>query len=283
MDGSWAADDDPQRLGAEADKRLRALAPKTPDDFREIWVMSLEDHRRRFGPTHTETLNAMDQLADYLAEQGQDRQAAALFEEVRRIEPERYESSLFWGPWFPLAVLKLRVGDREGFRALLGELLDRFGSTENPTIAEHISRLGTLIPQTVDPARLLVLGRRVVATNAERPWYLLARGAAEYRAGQYEAAARTVTAALSRQDYAAGRVQTKSLLAMGQARLGDLAAARRTLAEVDQALATAPTAIDQYGFRPGWHWREAAIATILHREAEGVLLDAAFPVDPFTR
>ncbi len=140
-----------------------------------------------------------------------------------------------------------------------------------------------MIPGAADPARLLDLARVAVAAWPEDPWFLLARGAAEYRAKQCRAAVESLTLALSRQDYPAGRVQTQLILAMAHARLGDLNAAQRDLAEANRALATATMETDPNGFRIGWHWREATLARILHREAEGVVLDSAFPADPFTR
>ncbi len=284
--GTWGGEPDLRRLGAEAEVLLREFIPKRPEDLRLAWSILLEDHRRRLGPTHPETLNAMDQLADQLAQGGQDRQAATLFEEVRRIDPGRYElgDGTAWGPWFPLAVLKLRAADRGGFGAVVDEMYRRFEGTKEPIIAGHVARLWTLLPgASAELARLLDLARVAVAGEADNPWFLLARGAVEYRAGQYRAAVETLTLALSRQAYPAGRVQTQSILAMAHARLGDLEAARRVLAGADHALAlaTATTEIDQYGFPRGWHWREAAMAQILYREAEGVLLDAAFPADPF--
>ena len=282
--GEDGAGTDLQVLRAEADVRLSELAPKTSEDFREIWARSLEDHRRRLGPKHSATLGAMDRLADLLAEQGQDRQAATLLEAVQRIEPARYELGGAWGPWFPLAVLKLRDGNLDGFRALLAELLRRFGTTRDPTIAQHLSRLGSLVPSTAaDPARFHELARIAVAAEGENPWFLLALGAAEYRAGEYRAVVDTLTKARARQAYPAGVVQTMSILAMAHTRLGDLIAARRDLAAADLAPAGVTSKLDQYGFALGWHWREATIAQILHREAEVVLLDAVFPADPFAR
>ncbi len=124
-DGAWAAGTELPALRSEAESRLHDLAPKTPDDFRDLWTMTLEDRRRRLGPTHPETLSAMDQLADQFAELGQTRQAAALFEEVWRINPDQFETRGFYWSWYPLAVLKLQSGDMAGYRTLYDETLRR--------------------------------------------------------------------------------------------------------------------------------------------------------------
>jgi tetratricopeptide (TPR) repeat protein len=282
---TWGGEEDLRRLGAEGETVLREFIPRNADDVRDVWSLLLEDHRHRLGPTHPETLRVMDRLADQLAALGRETQARALLEESRRAQPDRYTAEWpAFGPWFPLAVLTLRRGDVDGYRALCVEMLQRFEGTKEPIVAEQVARMCTLIPGAVDdPRQALELGRKAVASDTNQPFFLLARGSAEFRAGQFQAAVETLSESVRKNDLPSGRAQAELLLAMAQARLGHVEEARRTLAEADQSLAQIPSKPDVFTLQLAWPWRERALCQVLLHEAAAVVLDPAFPANPFTQ
>jgi tetratricopeptide (TPR) repeat protein len=271
--GSWGGEEDLRRLGAESESVLAELIPRHPEDVRDVWTVLLKDFRQRLGPTHPETLRVMDRLADQLAALGRETQARALFDESRRAQPDRYTTEWpTFGPWFPLAVLTIRHGDVDGYGALCAEMLQRFEGTKEPVVAEQVARMCTLIPGVVDnPRRALELGRKAVAADANQPFFLLARGSAEYRAGQFQAAVETLGESARKNGQPWGRAQAELFLAMAHARLGHAEQARRTLAEAERSLAKLPEKPDVFTLQLAWHWRERAIFQVLLREAATVL------------
>jgi hypothetical protein len=177
--------------------------------------------------------------------------------------------------------LTLRKGDLAGYRALCSEMVRRFeqeGTTAKaPWEAATITRLCTAAPGAVDdPKRPLELGRRAASADDQEPYFLLSRRAAEFRAGQHQAAIGTLSGSVGRFDDAPGRAQAHLFLAMAHHRLGHADAARRALAEADRALAEVPREPDPSTLVRGWHWDGQILAQILRREA-GVELGLAAP------
>jgi hypothetical protein len=177
--------------------------------------------------------------------------------------------------------LTLRKGDLAGYRALCSEMVRRFElertKARKPWEAAQITLLCTAAPGAVgDPKPPLELGRRIASADDQEPYFLLARGAAEFRAGQHQAAIETLTGSVARFEDAPGRAQANLFLAMAHHRLGHAEPARRALAEADRALAEVPDQPDPSTLVRAWPWEGQILAQILRREA-GVELGLAAP------
>jgi serine/threonine-protein kinase len=144
-------------------------------------------------------------------------------------------------------------------------MLKRFGETTNPFVAERTGRACLLMPATGDELRQAVaLAERALA--AERPedkwaypYFLFARGLAEYRQGEFKRAIATMQGEASSVLGPAPRL----VLAMALHRSGKAAEARKTLAAAVLAYDwRANLARDQ----AGWMYH------VLRREAEGIIL-----------
>ncbi len=167
--------------------------------------------------------------------------------------------------WFGYAELCLFLGREDEYRRARQDLLARFFITDNPYFAERTGRACLLRPATGDELRQAVaLTRRAAASDpsvhgGNYPWFLLARGLAEYREGKFDQAISTMRGDASR----TGGPIARLVLAMALHRDGQLAEARKTLA----------AAILSYDWRetqardPG-----AWICHVLRREAEGLVL-----------
>jgi tetratricopeptide (TPR) repeat protein len=167
--------------------------------------------------------------------------------------------------WFGYAELCLFLGREDEYRRARRELLARFFSTGSPHFAERTGRACLLLPAAGDELRqAAALARRAAASDPsshpqDYPWFLFARGLAEYREGRFDQAIATMRGDASGVYGPLARL----VLAMALHRDGQLAQARKTLA----------AAILSYD------WRETQarghdpwICHLLRREAEGLVL-----------
>jgi serine/threonine-protein kinase len=144
-------------------------------------------------------------------------------------------------------------------------LLARFGATTAPAVAEPVGRACLLIPSTEDELRQAagLIDAAVGAQNSTPAWiypyYLLARGLAEYRQGR-------LASAISVMEGEASNVMGPApglIRAMAQHRYGHTQQARRTLA---RAVVAFDWGTCQADFRDVW------LLHTLRREAEALIL-----------
>jgi serine/threonine-protein kinase len=167
--------------------------------------------------------------------------------------------------WFGYAELCLFLGREEEYRRARQDLLARFGGTGNVYFAERTGRTCLLRPAAGDELRQAVaLIRRAAASVPSvdawaRPWFLFARGLAEYRQGRYDQSIATLRGDASRMDRPIARL----VLALALHQDGQVAEARKALA----------VAIVSYDWRATQaHDHDAWICHLLCREAEGLIL-----------
>jgi tetratricopeptide (TPR) repeat protein len=109
------------------------------------------------------------------------QQAAEDFWQLTRLRPDEP------GAWAPLAPLTARLNDWVRHGRVCAEMLERFGATENPAVANLVawSCAGGLPAETW---RCVNLAERAVAREPGNPSYLNTLGAALLYAGEYESA-----------------------------------------------------------------------------------------------
>jgi serine/threonine-protein kinase len=95
--------------------------------------------------------------------------------------------------WYGYAELCLFLGHKDEYRRARRDLLERFGATTDPYVAERVSRACLLMPATGDELQKFVsVARRAVATNSvnqgAHPYFEFVRGLAEFRQGQFDRA-----------------------------------------------------------------------------------------------
>ena len=170
--------------------------------------------------------------------------------------------------WFGYAELCLFLGREDEYRQARRDLLARFSITKNPYFAERTGRACLLMPATGEELRQAVaLARRAAASDpsahgGNHSWFLFARGLAEYREGKFDQAIATMRGDASR----VGGPMTRLVLAMALHRDGQLAEARKTLAE-------AIVSYDWKAVQERDH--DAWICHVLRREAEGLILPSS--------
>jgi WD40 repeat protein len=138
-------------------------------------------------------------------------------------QPSFYEHS---------ALLHWYTGDREGYRRICREMLQRYGGTDNPLDAHYVARACLLAPEPLaEPERVLRLVEVALKHPGPSPFILQLKGLAEYRMGQREQALCSVAG--SRQflpDDADFRAMAHFLQAMIYHRLGQRVEAEEELA-----------------------------------------------------
>jgi serine/threonine-protein kinase len=163
--------------------------------------------------------------------------------------------------WFGYAELCLFLGDEAEYRRARGDLLRRFGNTGDPYVAEPVARAALLTPPPGEELKTAVaLAERAVAADPKThewvyPYFLFAKGLAEYRQGHFESA-------ISIMNGKAAKVLgpcPRLVMAMAQYRLGGKQEARTTLAEVISAVDWGMARVRSHDH---WLWH------VLRREAE---------------
>jgi WD40 repeat protein len=183
---------------------------------------------------------------DAYAEQGKWKEALADFLVAAGKEPMQA------GHGYRRGLALLAAGDEAAYRTLCGELLRRFGDTEDAAAAAAVASLAVLRPDAVaDIAPLVRLAEK--AAGKGRAADLETLGAALYRAGRYADAVKRLGHGTG------GSIEAQFLLALAHHRLGAADKARQCLAGAVKGAATAPS------------WQEQIRWKLLRAEAEALL------------
>jgi serine/threonine protein kinase/WD40 repeat protein/tetratricopeptide (TPR) repeat protein len=90
---------------------------------------------------------------------------------------------------FQAAALQLWAGDLANYRRTCREMLERFGNTDQPEVADRAAKTCLLVPDAVaDLDRVFKLADRAVTGTENRGnyhWFIFCKALAEYRAGRH--------------------------------------------------------------------------------------------------
>jgi len=124
--------------------------------------------------------------AGLFARRGRWKEAVADYSRVIEFEPTAHYN------YHLLAPLLAQSGDVEGYRRLCARILARFGSTEDPSIAERMTKDCLILPDSgVDLAAVGKMAETAVTvgkTNGLLPFFQFVKGFAEYRQGDFASA-----------------------------------------------------------------------------------------------
>jgi serine/threonine protein kinase/Flp pilus assembly protein TadD len=209
---------------------------------------------------------------------GRTAEAIELLDRLGESRPDEH------GAWNYGAILRARAGDLSGYRQHRVRMLDGFGGTRDPAIAERTAKACLLLPlagpEQDAACRLADRAARISRHHRVLPWAEATRGLAEYRRGRFASAVAAADSCLSRGQrnwncaLPAHLVRAMALLRLG--RPGEARAALDRASELYRTVVATPG-----GPTRGGDWHDQLIAEILFREAEGLILDPTFPADPF--
>jgi tetratricopeptide (TPR) repeat protein len=196
------------------------------------------------------------------------QKAAEDFAAALRLHPQEH-----WH-WFRSAGLWVWLNDRAAYRRHCEEMLRRWGETTNVVLAERTAKACLLAPDAVaDMTPVFQLADRgVTGTEAHSAyrWFLLARGLAHYRAGEFDQALERLRKSVAPDRALFINAAGLFITAMAHERLGQTTQAREALAKGREILEQegVPT-LESGELGPGWHdWLNCQI---LRREAESLI------------
>jgi Flp pilus assembly protein TadD len=227
--------------------RIAELRPKD----RQLWVAKLNRHAPR----------------------AQWKEAAVAMAKLTELDPSDHLN------WFNQAPILVEIGDLDGYRRVCREMLERFSKTDRPEIVERTAKTCLLAPDAVDDLKAVVKLADRALTGTEKSglykWFLMARGMADYRAGQYAAAIDRLGKALTPgREYVFLDGTAQLFIAMAHHGLGHEAEARQALAKARTLMDQQSPKLDQ-GQLLGGDWSDWLRFQIARREAEALLTSKA--------
>jgi hypothetical protein len=159
--------------------------------------------------------------------------------------------------------VQLALGDTDGYRKTCAGLLDRFGKTQVPGVAQTVARTCVLAPNAVsDLSRPAALMDRAVSLTPSNPGLLNTFGSLLYRAAQFEAAITRLKEGLAMSGQG-GEPRDWIFLAMTHQALGHADEARDWLTRSVQRIDSPASA--------SLPWEERLELQLLRREAEALI------------
>ncbi len=202
---------------------------------------------------------------------GQWQDAARAYSAVVNLDPEDH-----WG-WYQCSALHLYIGDIAAYQRDCREMLKRFGHTTNPVLAERTAKTCLLWPDVADQKLVQKLAELAV-TNTEkhtfRQAFLLAKGLAEFRAGNPRTSINMLRASLK--NIGIGTVSdapfnslANLFIAMSYHRLGQDKDARQAL---QQARTVIDTELERWKQENAWKGNADWLRSMsVLREAEALI------------
>jgi serine/threonine protein kinase/Flp pilus assembly protein TadD len=194
----------------------------------------------------------LEALGDSHALSGAWSEALSAYNQAADLDPGNHVYLYY------VAALRLRAGDMMGYRRACATMLERFGDTDQPDIAERVAKTCLLVPDAVsDFDRVLKLADRAVKGNEEHPWYqyfVFVKALAEYRAGHHAEAVKWLEQFGPKAIGGNMDAYVFAVLSMAQHRLGRGEAARVALASAEKIVAKKlPDPAAGRPFGGGWH------------------------------
>jgi serine/threonine-protein kinase len=178
--------------------------------------------------------------------------------------------------WYEQAHLRLRVGDREGYRRLCALMHKTFGQSSDPDDVALLTHACALAPAALGDSALVVhlAEQRLTRIPQHDPWSTHVLGLAYYRAGRHRQTVEYLDQQLRRKTAWTHEALNWVVLAMAHHHLGQAAEARKWLDKADQWAAEKTRALplkDGRAAPPGWHWRDWLELVYLRREAAALI------------
>jgi serine/threonine-protein kinase len=254
---------DPELAGLREPSAMDELSADERKDCLAIWrevraALRRTTKRRETAALPSKRKDSPGPPPTVLMRLGRLDEARVAWKSVLEADPFEHDA------WFGYAELCLFLGEEDEYRRARRALLDRFGSTTDPYIAERTGRACLLRPATADELlQAVAVAERAVARSSgeesANSYFVFARGLAEYRQGRFD---RAISAMRGDASTVLGP-SPKLVLAMALHREGNADEARKTLASaVSSHDWTANQVRDIHG----------CIYHVLRREAEGTIL-----------
>jgi serine/threonine-protein kinase len=236
----------------EAERALAEILAKQPDH----------------APTRTRAERFYRQCGDADAQRGEWARVAADYAQLLKLRPDDHTL------WYWAGTVLAELDDAVAYRKHRRAMLERFGVTEDPTIAERTAKVCLLLPAEANELKRMSALAELAVTKGigriELPYFHLVRGLAEYRRGNRDSAEEWLRKALSAQrDNWSLTVTAHLIQVMIQKQRGKPR-------EAKESLTRAVALFDRQAPKPGspsypQGWHDRLICQVLRREAEALL------------
>jgi len=259
----------------QAEKQLREQAEKGAESSRQISRAGLllmggkydeSEKILRNIPPHETLVPFYNVFGGVHAQRGEWREALTNWQWVVQYAPDDHVGYMYLAPLF------LQLDDVAGYKSCRAQMLQHFGGTTNPRIAERTVKASLIVPASADEMSVIARLADVAAsgeTNDNWNFNLFAKGFAEYRQGNPAKAAELLKQVITLDPGSSCRAETFLVLAMAQARLGQPANSRESMAKamdvVDRSLRKEGHLEDD--------WNDWIIIHVLLREATALIPD----------
>ncbi len=229
---------------------------------------NLESLRRRLpAEISSSDWKHLSERGELYARGGHWQKAAADYAAAINAHPEEH-----WF-WTVEAPLWLRSGNREAYRRHCREMLRRFGGTDDPILAERTAKALLLAPEPGQDLKPSLRLAEIAVTGTRNHhfynYFVLTRGLAHHRAGEFERAIDRLNPCLGVDEWAIS-IPAHFIQAMAYQRLG-------RVEEASEALRKAHDLVDGSKFPRaeggdlGGRWPDWLICEQLRQEAEALL------------
>jgi WD40 repeat protein len=174
------------------------------------------------------------------------------------------------GVWHRAVVLHAHLGNKEGYGRLCRAMLQRFGDTADPAIAERSAKACLLLADVnVEPQKVVQLADLAVTKQPEHPsmaWFCLAKGLTAYRLGRPAEAGEWLQKSLAKKPAPYAEAMARFVLTMTHQQRGQADEAKLTLVRAQQITSELPPLE-----KAGASWPDWMINDLLRREAETII------------
>jgi serine/threonine-protein kinase len=254
---------DPDLAGLREPDALDQLSGDEQNDWLALWrevrkVLGRAKSDRQIAALPLSRSNTVEPSPSVLMRLGRLEAAKVAWKKLLEANPPDH------GIRHGYAELCLFLGDEDEYRHERRYLLGRFGDTTDPYVAERVSRACLIRPAPEDELRLaVVVATRAVARTpgdqGANPYFVFARGLAQYRQGQFDLAIAAMRGDASPVLGPAPGI----VVAMALHQKGETNLARRAFA----------SAVLSYDWRANQVLdQHACVAHLLRREAEAMIL-----------
>jgi WD40 repeat protein len=196
------------------------------------------------------------------AHRGDWARVAADYAQLMKLTPEDH-----W-VWYRAVVVQAHLGNRAEYRRLCQEMLQRFGATTSPGVAEMTAKSCLLLPGIVKDQKTLTELAALAVTKEPADsmifgWVLQTRGLADHRAGRFADGAVWLEKSLMHNPSLDVQATARFMLAIGQHQRGQKQAAQATFARALEITTREMPSLEKSG--AGWH--DWLINDLLRREA----------------
>ncbi|HEX2474156.1 MAG TPA: protein kinase [Lacipirellulaceae bacterium] len=260
-----------QQMSAYMANLAQALAQGQPGNVEQV-VSEILPPPPENDPRRADWLRFRGEL---WARIGRWKEAAADFSTLIELEPANHEYYHF------LAPLLVQSGDLDAYRRHCARVVERFGKTNHPVVAERLVKDCLILPSSgADLEAVDAMADTAIAADPNHwgtAFFHFVKGFSEYRQGNFASAVQWLEKALAKRgEFESRDAQVYFVLAMAHHHLTQADEARTALAQGAALIETRP--------KPGsgglgTDWNDWLIVHALQREATA-LIEGHSPVTP---